>query len=293
MNKSKVCFFSIIGRPNVGKSTLLNNILNYDIVITTSMVQTTRDAITGIYTKDNIQLIFIDTPGVNASNDELGKTLNYKAHKASKENDVILFLHQVNKKMDKFDFLALEKIKEIEKPKIAILTKIDLIDDPEIIQKNVDFFMKEGFEKVFSISYKNIKSIISLIKELEKYTYESPFFYDKDILTDKSITFISKETIRKSCILNLKEEIPHSIAIEINEFNENKDNIFIDAFIICAKESQKKIIIGKGASKIKKIGIYARKEISKQFNTKINLKLKVKVDKNWKKNSSKIKKYGY
>ncbi|MGL4343369.1 MAG: GTPase Era [Metamycoplasmataceae bacterium] len=291
--ETKICFISIIGRPNVGKSTLLNNILNYNLAIISPKAQTTRDQIIGVYTHENIQLIFTDTPGIHKSQDEFGEVLNQKSYNSITENDLILFLQPANENISKGDNLIIEKIKNIKKPKIALLTKIDLIENPEIINEKTEYFKSNNFNEVLSCTNKNPNSITSLLNELSKYTYKSNFFYSDEDITDKSLTFIAKEIIREAAISFLREEIPHSIVIEISDFKEDDEKILIEAKIICQKESQKGIIIGKNGQMIKNIGTRARKNLELQFDKKIVLNNKVFVDKNWKKDNIKIKKYGY
>ncbi|MGL5357690.1 MAG: GTPase Era [Metamycoplasmataceae bacterium] len=293
MNK-RICFISIIGRPNAGKSTLLNNILNYNLAIVSSKAQTTRDQIIGVYTHENYQLIFTDTPGIHKKQSIFGESLNKKSFESINENDLILFLQPANEEIWRGDDFILEKIKDLEIPKIALITKIDLINDPKIIQEKKDYFLEKNINDVICISNKNKKSIDGLIKELYKYTYESEFFYDPNDITDKSIAFLAKEKIRESAINNLRDEIPHAILIEIVGFDESDENkTKIEANIIVSKESQKAILIGKNGSMIKRIGSDARKKIELQLDKNVYLQTKVLVDKNWKNDPKKLKKYGY
>ncbi|MGL5520266.1 MAG: GTPase Era [Metamycoplasmataceae bacterium] len=293
MNK-RICFISIIGRPNAGKSTLLNNILNYNLAIVSSKAQTTRDQIIGVYTNENYQLIFTDTPGIHKKQSVFGENLNKKSFESINENDLILFLQPANEEIWRGDDFILEKIKDLEIPKIALITKIDLINDPKIIQEKKDYFLEKNMNDVICISNKNKKSIDGLIKELYKYTYESEFFYDPNDITDKSIAFLAKEKIRESAINNLRDEIPHAILIEIVGFDESDENkTKIEANIIVSKESQKAILIGKNGSMIKRIGSDARKKIELQLDKNVYLQTKVLVDKNWKNDPKKLKKYGY
>ncbi|MGL5522149.1 MAG: GTPase Era [Metamycoplasmataceae bacterium] len=290
----RICFISIIGRPNAGKSTLLNNILNYNLAIVSSKAQTTRDQIIGVYTNENYQLIFTDTPGIHKKQSVFGETLNKKSFESINENDLILFLQPANEEIWRGDDFILEKIKDLEIPKIALITKIDLINDPKIIQEKKDYFLEKNMNDVICISNKNKKSIDGLIKELYKYTYESEFFYDPNDITDKSIAFLAKEKIRESAINNLRDEIPHAILIEIVGFDESDENkTKIEANIIVSKESQKAILIGKNGSMIKRIGSDARKKIELQLDKNVYLQTKVLVDKNWKNDPKKLKKYGY
>lgn len=290
----KICWIAIIGRPNVGKSTLMNKIIRYDLSIISSKPQTTRDQILGIYNEDSYQLIFTDTPGIHKPQSKFGNELNKKAFETLDESDVILFLQPINQEINKGDLMILEKIKD-KKNKIALITKKDLIKSNEEINKKIIELQKYNFSEIIPISELDEKSIELVIKTIKKYSYEDEQLYDEDYITDKSELFISKEIIRSSAISFLDEELPHSIAIEITNYdiNKNETERNIEAIIYCKKESQKGIIVGKGGSMIKKIGIKARKIISEKFNSKINLKLSVKVNKDWINNEKQFKKFGY
>ncbi len=290
----KVCWVGIIGRPNVGKSTLINNIIQYDLSIISNKPQTTRDQILGIYNEKDYQIIFLDTPGIHKPQSKFGDELNKKAYQTLDESDVILFLQPSNEVISKGDLSILEKIKSFEN-KIALITKIDLIKSNSELNEKIIQLSNFGFKEIIPISSNNRKSIDEVIAQIKKFSYEDEKLYDDDYITDKSELFLSKEIIRYCAIENLQDELPHSIAIEISkyEINQNETLRKIEAVIYCKKESQKGIIIGKGGSMIKKIGTKARKLISDKFDTNVVLKLDVKVDKDWINNDKKIKKFGY
>lgn len=290
----KVCWVGIIGRPNVGKSTLINNIIKYDLSIISNKPQTTRDQILGIYNEGGYQIFFLDTPGIHKSQSKFGEELNKKAYQTFDESDLILFLHPINEEISSGDIFILEKIKNI-KNKIAIITKMDLSKSNEDINEKIVSLSKFNFLEIILVNVKKEKSISNLLNVIKKFTYEDDKLYDEEYVTDKSELFLSKEIIRFSAIEFLKDELPHSIAIKITKYdiNENESQRDIEATIYCKKESQKGIIIGSNGTTIKKIGTKARKIISEKFATKVNLHLVVKVDKNWVNNKKQIKDLGY
>lgn len=288
----KVCIISILGRPNVGKSSLLNKIIKYDLAIVSNVPQTTRDQIMGVYTENDYQFVFVDTPGIHKPLNLLGESLNKEAFSSINDIDCILFLTPVNEEIKSGDKLILERIAN-SKNKIAVISKIDLTKSPDDISKKIKSLEEFNFQKIISVSNKNDKSIDSLIEILKEYSYEAPPFYEEDYITDKSMRFMAKEYIRESAINLLTDELPHSIAVEVQDFIEEEDRITINAIIYVKKDSQKGILIGKGASMIKKIGTNARMKMGHQFNSKVTLNLKVKVSNKWINDKSALKKFGY
>lgn len=290
----KVCWVAIIGRPNVGKSTLINKIIKYDLSIISNKAQTTREQILGIYNENDYQLIFLDTPGIHKPHSIFGDFLNKKALDTLKESDLILFLQPIDQKISNGDLFILEKIKNIEN-KIALITKKDLIKSNFEIDQKIKELEKFDFKYILVISQYDEKSIDSVVEKIKEFSYEDDKLYDDDFITDRSELFISKEIIRFAAIENLNDELPHSISVEIIKYDLNPEETFrdIEAIIYCKKESQKGIIIGKNGSMIKKIGTRARKIISEKFNSKVHLVLSVKVNKDWINNEKQIKKLGY
>ncbi|WP_406617196.1 GTPase Era [Mycoplasmopsis adleri] len=288
----KVCVASIIGRPNVGKSSLLNKIVNYDVTIVSSTPQTTRDQITGVYTDDDYQLVFVDTPGIHKPENLLGEALNKEAFDSTKGVDCLLFLSPINEPILQGDTMILEKIAKIPH-KIAVISKIDLAKSPEEITNKITELKKYNFDQILSVSVNNPNSIEDLKHEIEKYAVESEPLYDPEYVTDKSMRFIAKEIIRESAINCLYQELPHSIAVEVQDFIEDEDQIEINGIIYVKKDSQKGMLIGKDASMIKKIGTNARKKMQNQFGTKVILHLKVKVADKWVNDKKSLKKFGY
>lgn len=290
----KVCWVSLIGRPNVGKSTLINNLIKYDLSIVSPIAQTTRDNISGVYTDKEYQIIFCDTPGIHKPLSRFGEHLNKKSLNSIEEADLILFLNPINQEISKGDNFIIEQINN-KKNKIAIITKSDLVNNELEFFERKKLLNKIGFEKSILVSQKDPKTYEDLLEEIKKYAYNDEKFYDDDYITDKTELFLVKEIIRSSAIKFLHDEIPHSIVIEITkyEINDNENKRYIEANIYCKKNSQKGIIIGKNGSMIKKIGTHARKEIINKFNSNVHLDIFVKVDNNWIDNEKSIKKYGY
>ncbi|VEU70412.1 GTPase Era [Mycoplasmopsis glycophila] len=289
----KICFASILGRPNVGKSSLLNAIVGYNVAIVTDTAQTTRDQITGIYTDQNYQIIFTDTPGIHKPLNKLGEALNKNAYDSIKNIDVLLFLTPADEKLGKGDEMILERIQGFDN-KIAVISKVSKIKkNLNLLTEKIDDLQKYNFKHIVSTDIENYNSIEELIKLLKTFAYEGEKQYDEDYVTDKSMRFIAKEIIREAAINRLHQELPHSIAVEVVEFNEEDDHLEINAIIYVKKDSQKGMVIGKNAQMIKNIGIAARKKIAYQFDIPTTLNLKVKVANKWIDDDKTLTRFGY
>ena len=286
----KVGFVTVIGRPNVGKSSLLNEILNYKLSITSSVPQTTRNQIKAIYNDDESQIIFLDTPGIHRPKQKLGETLNKVAFRTIKDADFNLFLSPINEKMGPGDSFIIKNL-DMNKS-AAIITKIDLGNIKTADQK-VNILKELGFKHIIATSIKKRKSIEDITKFLKNHLKEAKPFYAREDITDVSIKFIAQELIRESAIEKTREEVPHSLAIQIHEFNETENKTVIKAIIYVERNSQKGILIGKDGMMIKTIGKASRNKIEKMMETKVHLDLKIKVAKNWTNKQDKIKKMGY
>lgn len=285
-------FVAIVGRPNVGKSSLLNATINFEVSIVTPTAQTTRDKIKGIYTDNEAQIIFLDTPGIHKPKQKLGDTLNDAAFSSLGDADVTLFLHPINESIGPGDNFLIEKI-NLEKT-IAVITKIDLVKEFEILEVRAKKLKEIGFKTVIAVSTEDSFSIKSFISTLKEYLPEGVQYYEEDQVSDVSMRFMAKEIIRESVINETREEIPHSVGVVIDDFNESdEERIQITATIFVERDSQKGIIIGSGGKKIKAIGTAARLKMMETFGTKIYLELSVKVNKNWTDNEKEIKKMGY
>lgn len=289
----KVGFVAILGRPNVGKSSLLNKILQYKVSITSSTPQTTRDQIKGIYNDEDSQIIFVDTPGIHKPKQKLGESLNEASYSSLKDADVVLFLQPANEAIGPGDRHIIEKLKG--KNAVAIVTKLDTSNVDEVKEKAAEL-RELGFKDVLGVSISIDKSIDHLIDYLKENLEEGIPFYDREDLTDMSMRFIAKEIIRESAIENTKDEVPHSIGVEIDEFKEpteEKNLTSIFATIYVERDSQKGILVGAQGSMIKKIGTSARIKLEEASGEKVFLNLKVKVNKNWTNDEKQIKKMGY
>ncbi len=293
--KMKSGFAAIIGRPNVGKSTLLNKILGQKIVITTDKAQTTRKRIKGIYTTNDGQIVFIDTPGVHKPLNKLGEFLLDEAKIAVPDADVILFLVDGSEPAGKGDKWIAQNILQTEIPVIIVMNKVDKIKKPEKVEENLISY-KTLFDKnypVVKISAKTGRNIDTLIKNIYKILPEGGLLYPEDIVTEESMRSVTEEVIREKILLNTSDEIPHSVAVQVNSYKEDEDIDRITAAIYCETKSQKGILIGKGGSLLKKIGTESRLELEKITEKKVFLGLEVKVEKDWRKKDNILKNFGY
>lgn len=286
----------VLARPNVGKSTLVNFITGQKIAITTNTAQTTRKQIKGILTEDDAQIVFIDTPGVHKPLNKLGEYLHEQSTGAIDDADVILFLVDATEKAGKGDIWIVENcIKKSKKPVIIVANKIDLIKDEGKKEANIISY-KTLFDEnlpIIKVSAKTGKNIPKLIEIIKNYLPNSPKLYPDDIITDQNMRMIASEVIREKIILNTKDEIPHSVAVLIDEYKTENDIDKIKATIFVSADSQKGIIIGKGGSMLKKIGTDSRLELEEIIEGKVFLELFVKVKKNWQKDKTALKLLGY
>lgn len=299
MSKFKSGFVSIIGRTNVGKSTLLNNLIKEDVSITANKPQTTRLAIRAIANRENSQIIFIDTPGIHKPKSKLSETMVDTAFASLQDVDVILFMIEATSKgIGKGDTYILEKLKEKHKKVILIINKIDLVEKESLFKIIEEYSKQYDFSSVIPIEATKGKYAETVLNEIEKLLKPGPRYYEEDEYTDQTSRQITEEKIREKALRFLNEEVPHGIYVEVSKFKyrktTKKEEIYdIDATIYCKRESHKGIIIGKDGQMLKKIGQCARYDLEKIFGTKINLKLWVKVDNKWDENTQILKKFKY
>jgi len=286
-------FVSLIGRPNVGKSTLLNSLVGKKVAITSDTAQTTRNMIQGIYHGEDLQIIFVDTPGIHKPQNKLGKVLNKQAYEAIEEVDAILFLTDVTQKLGKGDNFILEKLKTTEIPVILVLNKIDKIPYQEILPKIAEYQEVFPFKEIVPISAYKQKNLEELIKTISKYLTDDIKYYDDDTVTNVSSTFSISELIREKILYFTQEEVPHSVTCIIDDISEDKNNISVAASIIVDRDNLKKILIGKNGDMIKKIGIHARKDIEQFLNKRVYLDLRVKTIQNWRDKDQFLNQIGY
>ncbi len=289
-------FVTIIGRPNVGKSTLLNEILGQKIVITSDKPQTTRKRIKGVYTTEQGQIVFIDTPGVHKPKYKLGEFLLDEAKLAVPDADLILFLVDGQDEAGVGDKWIVNNLLEVDIPIIMVINKVDQIKDITKRDQNIATYkelFKEKSVPIVKISAKTSRNVDTLIKNIFRKLPKGPMFYPEDSVTDQNVRDITKEIIREKVLQNTHEEIPHSIAVSIDKF-EDKENIArIMSTIYVEQDSQKGIIIGNQGKMLKKIGSEAREEIEKLVEKKVFLEIFVKIKKAWRKNNTALKEFGY
>lgn len=288
-------FVSVIGRSNVGKSTLLNRILGEKLTIISDKPQTTRNKIQLIYTDENMQAIFLDTPGIQTPKNKLGDYMLKVSMSTLNEVDVITYIVDTTEEIGKLDSEIIEKLKLVNTKIILLINKIDKISSDKV-NELVEMYSKVGiFEEIIQISALNGDNVEEYLTSLKNNLPEGPMYYDKDSVTDQPIRQIVQELIREKALINLSDELPHGIAITIEKFKERQDKnlIDIDATIIVEKKSHKGMVIGKKGSMIKKIGTDARIDIEQLLDAKVNLKLWVKIDEEWRNKDSRLRYLGY
>ncbi|MGN5979059.1 GTPase Era [Finegoldia magna] len=288
-------FVSVIGRSNVGKSTLLNRILGEKLTIISDKPQTTRNKIQLIYTDENMQAIFLDTPGIQTPKNKLGDYMLKVSMSTLNEVDVITYIVDTTEEIGKLDSEIIEKLKLVNTKIILLINKIDKISSDKV-NELVEMYSKVGiFEEIIQISALNGDNVEGFLTSLKNNLPEGPMYYDKDSVTDQPIRQIVQELIREKALINLSDELPHGIAITIEKFKERQDKnlIDIDATIIVEKKSHKGMVIGKKGSMIKKIGTDARIDIEQLLDAKVNLKLWVKIDEEWRNKDSRLRYLGY
>lgn len=288
----KAGFVNIVGKPNAGKSTLLNELMGEKLAIVTQKAQTTRHRIFGIYNEDDLQIVFSDTPGVLEPKYELQEKMMDFVKDSLQDADVFLFIVDINDQEEPNEFLV-EKLNKIPVPVLLLLNKIDASNPQELVAKVEYWHQKIGKAEILPISAKegvNTEFILPKIKDLLP---ENPPYYDKDQFTDKSERFFVNEAIREKILLNYEKEIPYSVEVVTEMFKEKEGIIFIDSIIYVERDTQKGILIGHKGEAIKKVGTEARLDLEKFFAKKIHLNLFVKVKKDWRKNERDLKNFGY
>lgn len=289
----KSCFVSIMGRPNVGKSTLLNALLGEKVAIVSSKPQTTRNRITGILTEGKRQYVFIDTPGLHKPRTLLGEYMMKAASSAAGDTDVVLFVTECDRKLLDAERAMLESFAASGTHCILVVNKTDKISKAALAQYLSELGDLSGLDSVVPVSALNKDGTDIIFRVLEPFMVESPHFFPDDMITDQPEKRIFAEIIREKMLRLLDEEIPHGTAVVIEEFREKKGLLSVRAEIFCEKESHKRIIIGKNGAMLKKIGSYAREDAEKIFGVKVFLDLWVKVKENWRDRPSLVAEFGY
>ncbi len=288
-------FVTIIGRPNVGKSTLMNSMIGEKISIMSDKPQTTRNKIRTVYTDDEAQIIFLDTPGIHKPKNQLGEFMNMEVDTALDGMDVLIMITDEFNKIGPGDEFILEKIRELKVKKILIINKIDKFDKESVMKMAMKFEEFKIFDDIMPISALNNIGVDGLVRVIKKYLKQGPMYFPADYITDRPERFVVSEIIREKALMYLQDEVPHGIAIEIEEMKERrgKDLVDIRASIICEKKSHKSIVIGQNGRKIKGIGKSAREDIEKLLGSQVNLQLWVKISQDWRDNNYLLHTLGY
>lgn len=286
-------FVTLIGRPNVGKSTLMNCLIGQKIAITSNKPQTTRNRIQTVYTSEEGQIVFVDTPGIHKAKNKLGDYMVNVAERTLKEVDVILWLVEPTTYIGAGEKHIIEQLKKVKTPVILVINKTDTVKAPEIL-KFIDAYRTEmDFDEIVPVSALKADNTDTLISCIMKYLPYGPAFYDEDTITDQPERQIVAELIREKALRLLSDEIPHGIAVSIESMKWRKKICDIEATIVCERDSHKGIIIGRQGSMLKKIGSQARREIEDMLESKVNLQLWVKVKKDWRDSDFLLKNFGY
>ena len=295
MTEFKSGFVSIIGKTNVGKSTMLNSLIGTQVAITTSKPQTTRTAIKGIVNRDNSQIVFIDTPGIHKTKNKFGEAMTNIAYEALGEVDVILFLIEATyKQIGQADKIILEKLKEKHKKVILVINKIDLVPKENLLNL-INLYKEEyDFKAIIPISALKNKELETLLDEIEKLLPEGPAYYNIDEYTDQTERQIVEEVVREKCLKLLNDEVPHGIYVKVEKMKlrktKNGEDIYdVDINIYCTRNSHKGIIIGKNGEMLKRIASYSRQKLEKMLDIKLNMNIWVKVQEDWQNKDSIIK----
>ncbi len=287
-------FISVIGKPNVGKSTLLNALAGEKIAIMSNKPQTTRNTIRAVITSDECQLVLIDTPGIHKPKTKLGEYMVNVASETIKEVDIIFFLAEATTQPESLDVSIIEQLKKVRTPVFLILNKVDIVAKEKLFTIIARYNELMEFKAIIPVSALKKDGLEIILKESLKYLHEGEKFFPDDTLTDQPEKVIAAEMIREKLLLNLDDEVPHGVGVEVTSFKERKDGLInIQATIFCEKSSHKGIIIGKQGLMLKKIGAAARFEIERLLDTKVFLELWVKVKPDWRNNDNMLKDLGY
>lgn len=286
-------FIAIVGRPNVGKSTLMNNILGEKVAIVSSKPQTTRNKIIGIHTVGEDQFVFLDTPGMHQPKNSLGDFMVKAANDSMREADAVVLVVDAGREAGDVEKKVIEYIKKSGVPSILALNKVDLYRREEIAETISGYALQHSFDAFVPISAKKGEKVSALLDECSKFLSESEWFFPDDIVTDQPVRQMAAEIIREKILRTLNKEIPHGVAVVIEEFKEEKSLVSIRAEIFCEKASHKGIIVGKGGAELKMVGSYAREDLEKLFGKKVYLNLWVKVKENWRDSQRGITDFGF
>ena len=286
-------FVSLIGRPNVGKSTLLNTLINQKIAITSNKPQTTRNIIQGIYNEDGYQIVFVDTPGIHKPLNKLGKVLNKEAQSLTKDVDLVLFVVDASEGIGAGDKKIITSFSETNSPVILVLNKVDRMNEEQIIKAITDYKDLYNFAEIVPISALSKSNVDRLVNVIKKYMTDDMRYFDDDMITTSTLSFLVSEFVREKIFRMTEEEIPHSITCITSKYEEKKNIVDITVDIIVDRDSIKKIVIGKQGSLLKAVGIEARKDIENLVGKKVYLELYVKTIKNWRDREKYLNELGF
>ena len=289
----KTGFIAIVGRPNVGKSTLLNTILGEKVAIVSAKPQTTRNRITGIHTEGESQFVFLDTPGIFKPRNKLGDYMVSSAEDTMKDADAVILVVEAGREVGSVEKDVIEYLKKSGVPSIIAINKTDLCDAEKIGKTITEYSALHSFNAFVPICAKSGKMVSSLLSECEKFLEESEWFFPDDMITDQPERQIAAEIIREKLLRALDKEVPHGIAVVIEEFRDEDSILSIRAEIFCEKNSHKGIIVGKKGETLKRVGSYARQDLEKMFGIKVYLNLWVKVKENWRDSANLVGNFGY
>ena len=286
-------FIAIVGRPNVGKSTLLNSILGEKVAIVSSKPQTTRNRIIGIHTKGDDQYVFLDTPGIFKPRNTLGNFMVKTANSSMQDADAVILVVDTGKPVSDVEKNVIEYLKRTETPSVLALNKIDMYRREQIAETIAEYAELHAFSAVVPICAKNGKGVEEVLDECSPFLQESDFFFPEDMVTDQSERQVAAEVIREKLLRTLNKEIPHGVAVAIEEFKDEGSLVSIRAEIYCEKASHKGIIVGKNGEELKRVGSYARADLEAILGAKVYLNLWVKVKENWRDSQRGITDFGY
>ena len=289
----KTGFIAIVGRPNVGKSTLLNAILGEKVAIVSAKPQTTRNRITGIHTVGESQFVFLDTPGIFSPKNKLGDFMVNSAEDSMRDADAVVLVADAGREVGKVESDVIEYLKKSGVPSVLALNKTDLVDGEKVGETISAYAALHDFNAVVPICAKNGNMVNAVLSECEKFLEESEWFFPDDMITDQPERQIAAEIIREKLLRSLDKEVPHGIAVVIEDFKDEKTLLSIRAEIFCEKESHKGIIVGKRGETLKRVGSYARADLEKMFGIKVYLNLWVKVKENWRDSAHLVSNFGY
>jgi len=286
-------FVGVVGRPNAGKSTLINSAVGKKVAITSNKPQTTRNIIHGIYNDKETQIVFVDTPGIHKPNHKLGSYLNKQAFYSMDDTDIILMIVDISEKVGPGDKFIIEKLKEVNKPVILVLNKIDKVKKENILLKIEEYNKLYDFTEIVPISALKNNNVNELIKVIRKYLKDEIRYYSEDDYTNRSLQFLVSEIVREKIFNKTSEEIPHSLTTVVENFEMKKDKCIINVLIIVDRDSIKRIVIGKNGNLIKEVGIEARSDIEELIGKKVYLELFVKVIKKWRDKEKYLNELGF